>query len=197
MDVIFDQLLPGAKFHELHSRTVTLPIERVWPAALSVTGAEVRTMAPLFALRGLPAMLRGKRPPHPVGDAPLLDLFADEGFVMLRRDAEPVDGNATLIFGAVGKFWSPTANHPKVFDTAAEFVDFDEPGFAKTVARVEAFAEGENTRLETETLVAGTDRKSDGKFAPYWAIIRGPSGIIRRSWLAGIDRRAHRSPKSR
>ncbi len=192
----FDEMLPGAKFSELHDRVVDLPIEEVWPAALTVTGAEVRTLAPLFALRGLPAVLRGKQPPHPVGDGPLLDLFVSEGFILLQRDEEPVDGRATIIFGAAGKFWSPTANHPDNFDSPEEFLAFDEPGFAKTVARVEAFAEGDRTRLETETLVAGTDTRSDAKFAPYWAIIRGPSGLIRRSWLAGIDRRAVRMQQS-
>lgn len=44
--------------------------------------------------------------------------------------------------------------------------------------------------FETITRVNGTDQASSRKFAPYWAIIRGPSGLIRRSWLAAIDRRA-------
>lgn len=191
-DLTLQELVPGAKFGELHTRTVDLPIEKVWPAALSVTGSEVRTLAPLFALRGIPGMLRGKRPPQPVGDQPLLDLFVEEGFIVLRRDSEPVDGRASLIFGAIGKFWSPTGNHPKLCDSLDDFIAFDEPGFAKTVARVDAITNGDGTRLETETIIAGTDRASDAKFAPYWAIIRGPSGLIRRSWLAGIDRRANR-----
>lgn len=43
-----------------------------------------------------------------------------------------------------------------------------------------------------ETVVVGTDRASTRRFAPYWAFIRLPSGLIRRSWLAAIDRRVAR-----
>lgn len=184
--------LPGARFAELHKRTVDLPIEKVWPAAVDVSANEVRLFAPLIALRGVPALLMGKRPPMPVGNAPLLDLFIEEGFVLLRKDEDVVNGRAVVLFGAASKFWSVAHNQPVKFDSAADFMAFDEPGYAKTVGRIEAIADGETTRLETETLVAGNDPASDKKFAPYWMIIRGPSGLIRRSWLAAIDRKAHR-----
>lgn len=46
--------------------------------------------------------------------------------------------------------------------------------------------------LITETRVEGTDKASNAKFAPYWALIRLPSGLIRRCWLAAIERRASR-----
>lgn len=35
-----------------------------------------------------------------------------------------------------------------------------------------------------------TDDAARRAFALYWLLIRGPSGLIRRSWLAAIDRRA-------
>ena len=73
----------------------------------------------------------------------------------------------------------------------SDLIAFDEPGNAKTVARFDVFADGDKTRVETETLVAGTDLASERKFRPYWMLIRGPSGLLRRSWLAGIERRAH------
>ena len=66
-----------------------------------------------------------------------------------------------------------------------------EPGHAKVIARLDAIDLGDGTtRIETETLVAGTDPASTRRFRPYWALIRLPSGLIRRSWLAAIDRRA-------
>ena len=46
------------------------------------------------------------------------------------------------------------------------------------------------TLLTTETRILGTDPASRRVFGCYWLIIRGPSGLIRRSWLAAIDRRA-------
>ncbi len=79
------------------------------------------------------------------------------------------------------------------FPDGDAFVEFDEPGNAKTVARLDAVDLGDGTtRIETETLVAGTDLASTRKFRPYWALIRLPSGLIRRSWLAAIERRACR-----
>lgn len=190
-DLTIDAALPDAPFHELHQRIVDRPIDEVWPHCLDVTAAEIRTLGPLMALRGLPSRLRGRRAPDAGVPAPLLDVFADEGFVVLRRDECPVDGRAQVLFGAAGVFWSLSDNAPTTFAGPAAFLDFDEPGHATTVARLEAIDLGDGTtRIETETRVTGTDRASTRKFAPYWAIIRMPSGLIRRSWLAAIDRRA-------
>lgn len=185
----FDSLLPNAPFGELHSRLIDAPIEDVWESFLELTGNEIRLLKPLFTLRGLPALMTGKRGPMPTGDRAALELFEDEGFVMLRRDEHPVDGRALVIFGTAGRFWSPAHNPPRTFDSTEDFLQFDEPGNAKTVARFEAWEEDGRTRLETETVVAVTDPASKKKFAAYWTIIRGPSGLLRRSWLAGVDRR--------
>ena len=191
-DLEFDSLLPNAPFQELHSRTIQQPVEKVWADFLSLRGDEIRLLEPLFQLRGLPSRLLGERGASPMGARPALELFADEGFVMLRRDPEPADGHAILIFGTAGKFWAPAHNGPLTFDSPQKFMDFDQPGNAKTVARFEVWSEGENmTRIETETLVIGTDPTSTKKFGVYWAIIKGPSGLLRRSWLAGVDRRAN------
>lgn len=185
--------LPSSRFCELHHRTIAQPIDRVWDAALAVTARELRSIGPLFALRGLPSYVRGRKPPTLSPGQSLIDSFSDAGFVVLRQDDAPVEGRAVTLLGAAGKFWSPAHNAPLAFGSPQEFLDFDEPGYAKTVARLEAITDGSQTRIETETLVAGTDGAANRKFAPYWMIIRGPSGLIRRSWLAAIDRRANRS----
>lgn len=189
-DLELDHALPRPRFAEVHRRTVDLPIDQVWPAALSVTAQEIRTLGPLMALRGLPRTLLGRRAVSAADPLPLLDVFQREGFVLLRRDEQPVDGRAVVLFGAAGRFWSPTGNSPLAFDGPQAFLEFDRPDHAVTVCRLEAVADGERTRIETETLVGGTDRVAEAKFAPYWALIRLPSGLIRRSWLAAIDRRA-------
>lgn len=187
-----DTAMPDAPFAELHRRTVDRPIDLVWPECLGVTVGEVRTLAPLLALRGLPRLLTRKAGEGAMAaDTPLLDAFAGSGFVILRRDDAPIDGRASVMFGAVGRFWSVSENLPVAFDSPAELLAFDEPGYAVTVARLDAVDLGAGrTRIETETRVVGTDAASTRKFAPYWAVIRLPSGLIRRSWLAGIERRA-------
>ncbi len=191
-DLDIEAALPDAPFVEVHSRIVDRAIDQVWPACLDVTVGQVRTLGPLMAVRGLPRLLRRTSDGIEMNTrTPLLEAFAAEGFVLLRRDEQPVDGFASVLFGATGKFWSITENMPVAFDGLEAFLAFDEPGYATTVCRLEAFDLGDGrTRIETETRVVGTDPASTRKFAPYWAVIRLPSGLIRRSWLAGIDRRA-------
>lgn len=187
------EALPHAPFCELHTRTINQSIDHVWPECIDVEIGDVRTMGPLMALRHLPKQLSGKDSIELEAPDSLLDAFASNGFIILRKDLEPVDGRAVILFGAAGKFWSLTSNEPHLFESPQEFLEFNEPGWAKTVCRLEAIDLGDGTtRIETETLIAGTDSASTRKFAPYWAIIRLPSGLIRRSWLAAIDRRVAR-----
>ena len=182
--------LPGAPFREFHARTIDRPIDEVWPACLTVTTREVRALGPLMGLRHTPGRLRGRDVADVSAPAPLLDVFAEQGFTTLRRDEAPSGGRAVVLFGAVSKFLSVTGNKPIAMAGPQDLLDFDEPDFAKTVARLEAVVIGDGrTRVETETWVAGTDAASSRKFAPYWALIRLPSGLIRRSWLAAIERR--------
>jgi len=172
---------------------VSAPIEEVWPHCLDVSAQEIRTLGPLMALRSLPARIMGNGVESASARRPLLEVFTDEGFVLLRRDCEPRDGRASVVFAGAGRFWSVRNDASITFTDGDAFLDFDEPGNAKTVARLDAIDLGDGTtRIETETLVAGTDPASTRKFRPYWALIRLPSGLIRRSWLAAIDRRACR-----
>lgn len=206
-DLEIDSVLTSPRFSEHHHRVVSLPIEDVWPACQRVSGEEIRLLGPLMKLRNAPRILRGREglvvdqnadagAEHGSGDGagepePLIDAFLAEGFHLLRSDQAPVGGRAVILFGAVGKFWSPAGNSPVRFESAEEFLAFEEPGYAKMVATLAAVDRGDgSTRIETSTLVRGTDRAGSVKFAPYWAIIRGPSGLIRRSWMAAIERRA-------
>lgn len=144
-----------------------------------------------MAVRSLPARIMGKEADSTSAPRPLLDVFTDGGFVLLRRDLVPRNGRASIVFGGAGRFWSVRNDATIAFPDGDAFIDFDEPGHAKTIARLDAVDLGDGTtRLETETLVAGTDPASTRKFRPYWALIRLPSGLIRRSWLAAINRRA-------
>lgn len=183
--------LPEPRFTERHRRIVDLPNEVVWRACRRVTPREVRTLSPLMAARGIPSRLR-HRPSVGFGSSgPLIDAFLDAGFVALRCDEQPRSGRALTLLGAAGKFWSPIHNRPRAFDDAATFLDFAAPGYAKTVVSLEVTDLGrEGTLLQTQTWVRGTDSHADRRFAPYWALIHPFSGLIRRSWLAAIERRA-------
>ena len=187
----FEDIVPAAPFRELHQRVVAAPIEDVWPHCLDVSDREIRTLGPLMALRSLPARFIKRAVKVASAPRPLLEVFTDEGFVLLRRDCEPRAGRASVVFGGAGRFWSVRKNAPVAFADGDTFVEFDEPGNAKVITRLDAIDLGNGTtRIETETLVAGTDAASTRRFRPYWALIRLPSGLIRRSRLAAIDRRA-------
>lgn len=186
----FDQLLTANTFTELHARVVDAPLATVWPECLAVTAADVRLLGPLMALRGLPARIARRHAPSASAPEPLVEVFVRAGFVVLRCDSSPQDGHASIMFGAAGRFWSVTENAPIAFADAAQFVAFNGPGYAKTVTRLDATDLGNGTtRIETETLVNGTDSASTRRFRWYWRLIRLPSGAIRRSWLAAIERR--------
>ena len=178
-------------FSERHHRQVQAPADAVWAAAMSVTAAEIRLLAPLMTLRSLPQVLTGRRRKSlTAGDASFLDVFEKEGFIELHRDAAVTDGRALAIYGAAGRFWSPTQNSPRPLHDAKAFDQYEEPGTVKVAFSLEVVESGTSTLVTTETRIVGTDRAARRAFGRYWLIIRGPSGLIRRSWLAAIDRRA-------
>jgi len=188
-------VLPDAPFSEHHTRRVELPFDDVWPAMLAVQGSEIRPLAALMKLRGLPGRIaRRDTYDEPRNEEPFLDEFAAVGATILHRDDEPVGARVTVMLGGAGRFWKPVGNRPIKFATPDEFLDFAEPGFARFVSTIEAVDRGDHVELITETRITGTDRNANRRFAPYWVLIRLPSGLIRRSWLVAIERRASAKP---
>ena len=56
------------------------------------------------------------------------------------------------MIGGVGRFWQPTGGLRPI--EAAEFGDFDEPGFAKAVFNFRLERSGDRTLVRTETRIA-------------------------------------------
>jgi hypothetical protein len=193
-DRYLDQLLGTAHFSERHRRAIRAPADRVWSAVLAVTPGEVRLLALLMAVRSLPAALRRRKPAAGRAGqndrAAFVDQLDNRGFLQLHRDPGPTGGRAFMVYGAAGRFWSPTGNSPLRFDGRQAFVEYAQPGMAKAAVSVEVVDRGAHTDVITETRVVGTDAAARRAFALYWLLIRGPSGLIRRNWLAAIDRRA-------
>jgi hypothetical protein len=188
--VELDDLLPSPRFVEVHRRTVDLPIAVVWPAALTVLTGEVRLMAPFTALRDLPARLRRSRAVGVDHDRTMLAELLHQGFFHARWDDEPTAGRAVVLSCAAGRFWSPTQDAATTLTSVEDFTAHDTPRSARIAASLAAIDRGDHTELVTETRVSGTDAAADRTFRRYWMLIRGPSGLIRRSWLAAIERRA-------
>ena len=159
--------LPVYHHREHHSIHVRATPEEALAAARAVTLADVPIVRTLFRLRGL------GRPPR----GTLWDAMRSNGF--------QVAGEDTLLL--VGQPWRITGGRrPAVEDFAA----FDEPRHAKMGVDLRASAERGGACLETETRVYLTDAAARRRFAAYWLVIRGFSGLTRRAWLQAAKRRA-------
>ena len=77
------------------------------------------------------------------------------------------------------------------------FLAFAVPGYAKAVVAFLVRPERGGSRIITETRMAGTSPEATRSLLRYWCAIRLGSGVIRRSWLAAIRRRAMRASSAR
>ena len=168
--------MPSYDAREVHSLWVAAPPGAAYQAVRAVSAREVRLLGPLMRLR---TFGRSRRTFDP--DLPLLGELEHAGFVSLGERA-----GEEVVVGAVGRFWSPLRNRPRVVDS---FAAFAEPGYAKATMSFRVEAERGGSRITTETRVVGTDRRATRKFRRYWLLIRPGSGAIRRSWLKAIRRR--------
>jgi hypothetical protein len=179
MAELIEEVLPEYDVHEVHSLWVAAPPGAVYEAVKAVSAVDVRLFGPLMRLRTF-GRSRRVLDPRP----PLLDELLKVGFMPLgERPGEEI------VVGAIGRFWSPTRNLPRVVE---DFSAFAEPGYAKAAMNFTVRPEGGGTRLATETRIVGTDVAATRKFRRYWLLIRLGSGAIRRSWLKAIRRRSAR-----
>lgn len=186
-----DEFLPDYDFNEVHSTFVAASPEDVLAAARALTSREVRLLIALMSLRGLPAAIRDRRrwaPVQDVLDTPVLDHFTRAGFVVLA------DGPDELVVGGVGRFWTADGGIRRL--SAAEFIAFDEPGFAKSALNFHTHAVSGGTVLTTETRIKATDDAARRSFGRYWRVVMPGSAAIRRAWLRAIRRRAELPPPS-
>ena len=174
MQSLIDEVMPTYDFHERHSRWIDAPPERVWQALATLSFTDLTLTRPLVALRGL-------RPGRSHHTEPLFQ----RGPVTIYETDPPRYG----IGGLVARPWQPRPAHLPI-TTLAEFARFDEPGWTKCLTDFQLVPERCGVRLSTETRGYSTDDRARRRFAAYWALIRLPSGLIRRDMLAAVDRRA-------
>lgn len=170
-----DAMLPTFHFRERHTRATSAPAPALLAAAEALTWSDVSAMRVLMAIRSVGRL---RVPP----DRRILDVMSGLGFVVLER------GPDEIVLGGIGRPWAPRSRSVPEVD-AGGFRDFAEPGWAKIGFNFRVY-EG---RLSTETRVLLTDKASRRAFSRYWMIIRPFSGLIRRQWLAAVDRRARRA----
>ena len=173
---LIDQHLPRYHFSERHRTRVRASPDEVIHALVALESAPDRLKDFLMALRTLPSRLLGREAPR-VGAL---------GFTPLDCDAK-----SETLAGLVGRFWQLDGGLVPIADAEA-FACFAEPGTPKLVIGYRATPDPLGTLLTTETRVFCPDRASRLKFAPYWMLIRLPSGLIRRRTLRAIKAAAER-----
>jgi hypothetical protein len=196
-DSLLDAAMPRWDFDEMHSAEVAADPATTYEATRAVTMLDVRTLAPLMALRTVPVALRRPRESgaqvlalfRGAGARPVIEQFLAAGFLELA--AAP---GREYVVGAVGRFWSPAGNAPLILSGPAAFRSFDRPGFVKAALNFRVEPLGDRSRLVTETRIVATSPEARRSFGRYWRLILPGSALIRRSWLAAIRRRAERDP---
>ena len=175
---LIDNHLPRFQFSERHWTRVRASPDEVIRAVVALDRPSDRLTDFLMALRTVPSRLLGR-------DAPRVGTL---GFTPLGWDEK----NETLA-GLVGRFWQLDGGLVPIADAEA-FARFAEPGTPKLVVGYRATPDPMGTLLTTETRVFCPDRASLLRFAPYWMLIRLPSGLIRRRALRAIKAAAEFPP---
>ena len=180
-----DDFLPRYQFFESHEGSVAAPPKPVLDAAATLEDRDDALVRALLTLRELPARIAGALGlPGALKDEPR---FGIKNFTLLARD------ETSLVLGLVGRFWRPSFGLLPIAD-AQEFLAFEQGGVARLVMSFSATPDGAGgVRLITQTRVYCPDRASLAAFTPYWLLIRGASGLIRRRMLAAIRRKAEAS----
>jgi hypothetical protein len=181
---VLDEFLPDHRFSEVHSTVVSATPAEALAAAKAARLGEMPLVSTLFALRSLPALIRRGRGLPSDRSRSLYEQMLGFGFVLLVED------DRGLVLGYVGQPWRPAGGTRPRVRTPEEWRAFSEPGYVKAAMSFTASAEGTGARLATETRVQATDPATERKFGRYWRLIRGGSGLIRRSWLRAARRRA-------
>jgi hypothetical protein len=173
---LIDKHLPHYHFSERHRTRVRASPDEVMRAVVTFDRSPDRLRDLLMALRTFPSRLLGREAPR-VG----IDSFTPLDW----------DGKSETVAGLIGRFWHLDGGLVPIPDADA-FARFAEPGTPKLVIGFRATPDPLGTLLTTETRVFCPDRYSLLKFAPYWMLIRIPSGLIRRRALRAIKATAEK-----
>ncbi len=182
-----DEILPRYQFAEHHERHIAATPVEVWRALHEVTAEDIRFFRTLTTIRRF-----GRPGPEDILNAPahrpILEVALGTTFVSLAADTNREIVVGTTVIAPAG------ASTPRTPD---EFRTFTAPGFAVAAMnfRIES-QPGGGSLLTTDTRVFATDPSTRRYFARYWSLIYPGSALIRRQWLAAIDRRSGGTPRA-
>lgn len=167
---VLEQVLPHPDFASRHTRWVDAPPERVWHALTTMSLAQLRITRPLVALRHLDHA-RESRP-----------LFEHGPLTMLQTQPP-----SYALGGAIARPWQFRPERHEL-SSPHELATFMEPGWAVYATEFVLEPRDGGVQLTTRTRGRCTDAASRRRFGAYWALIRMPSGLVRRDLLATAAR---------
>ncbi len=162
---MLEDFLRDHHFEELHRISCSAPPAAVMRSARELTPRELPLLVVLMAIRGLPALARGRRLRV---RGTIVDAFRRGGFVVLE------DTPDELVLGTVGRFWQAAGGIRRI--EPDRFRGFDEPGWAKVAFSFRVEQIDGVTVLQTETRVLATDEGARRRFGRYWRLVRPGSG---------------------
>ncbi|MFL5312286.1 MAG: hypothetical protein ACJ79H_17780 [Myxococcales bacterium] len=178
-----DEFAAVYQFNEVHRIRIRAPRSRIYRSIKEVTAGEIALFRALTWIRRL-GRAGGESILNPPRDEPILGVATRTGFLLLADDPERELVVGTLVIAPTG------VARPA---TPEKFKELAVPGVAKAVMNFRIEDAGDSTSLvSTETRVHATDASARRRFAQYWALIRPASGLLRRTWLRAIKRRAER-----
>jgi hypothetical protein len=183
-DSLVERFMPVYEVAERHEISVEAPAALTYAAARDLDVNRSPVVRAIFAVRTLPARLRGEPPIR--SSKPLLAETQALGWRILAetRDRE-------IVVGAVTQPWQAEVTFRGV-DPGA-FAGFAEPGYAKIAWTLEAVPLSATTsRFRTQTRVTTTDPRSRALFRRYWAVFSPGILLIRRQSLKLVKAEAER-----
>jgi hypothetical protein len=192
--MIVDDFLPAYDVSDAVATVVEADLATTWDALMEVDLIEVGRRRPIVgmlgALRVLPDivshLLHGEPPAAAPGHLRLRDtasLPQDQGGWILLGERTRDE----IALGLVGRFWRPVIAFAKV--APAEFRDFAEPGYAKTIYSLSVRPLSERrTLLSGMMRTATTDEHARRWFRRYWTFGVGSGAHILVNGLLDVTR---------
>lgn len=193
--MLIDEFMPAYDVSDAVATVVDADVGTTWAALMEVDLMEVGRRRPsvalLGALRMLPEivshLLHGEAPADQAERLRLRDLATltpdKGGWVQLglREQDE-------IALGLVGKFWRPVIEFARV-SSPAEFRQFAEPGFAKTIYALSVRAlDARRTLLSGTMRTATTDESARRWFRRYWTFGVGSGAHVLVNGLLDVTR---------
>ena len=174
-----DEFARAWQFHEVHTRRVAAPPDRVYEAIKNVRADEI------LLFRTLTWMRRGGRAAPPsilnADNRPLIEVATAGGFILLADDAP-----RELVLGTV--VVAPRGGRPPLEPALFRAPAAADLALATLNFHVTPDGNG-GSIVSTETRVDAGAR-ARRVFGAYWRVIYPGSALIRRMWLRAIARRA-------